>query len=75
MENFKFILISIIIIAGMSLLGYWAVRTLEPGDAFVSKQKQIALEEKNKELEKRRRKTRSNSYHSFHSDEAHNRDL
>lgn len=52
MENFKFILISIIIIAGMSLLGYWAVRTLEPGDAFVSKQKQIALEEKNQELEK-----------------------
>jgi len=52
MENFKFILISIIIIAGMSLLGYWAVRTIEPGDAFVSKQKQIALEEKNQELEK-----------------------
>ena len=36
----------------MSLLGYWAVRTIEPGDAFVSKQKQIALEEKNQELEK-----------------------
>jgi len=52
MENFKFILISIIIIAGMSLLGYWAVRTLEPGDVYVSKQKQIALEEKNQELEK-----------------------
>ena len=52
MENFKFILISIIIIAGMGLLGYWAVRTLEPGDVYVSKQKQIALEEKNQELEK-----------------------
>lgn len=52
MENFKFILISIIIIAGMGLLGYWAIRTLEPGDAFVSKQRQVALEEKNQALEK-----------------------
>lgn len=50
MENFKFILISIIIIAGMSLLGYWAVRTLPTGDVYVSKQKQQMLEEKNREL-------------------------
>jgi len=85
MENFKFILISIIIIAGMSLLGYWAVRTLEPGDAFVSKQKQIALEEKNKELEKEVR-TLKNQLAALQpkeeekpvvtpTDEAHNRDL
>jgi sugar-specific transcriptional regulator TrmB len=50
MENFKFILISIIIIAGMGLLGYWAVRTLPTGDVYVSEQKQQILEEKNREL-------------------------
>jgi len=34
----------------MSLLGYWAVRTLPTGDVYVSKQKQQMLEEKNREL-------------------------
>jgi len=52
MENFKFILLSIIILAGLGLLGYWAVRTIQPGDIYVSKQKQLALEEKNWELAK-----------------------
>ncbi len=52
MENFKFILFSIIILAGVGILGYWAVRTIEPGNTYAAKQKQIELEEKNQNLQK-----------------------
>lgn len=51
MENFKFAIISIIILAGLGLLGYWAFTTLEPGDVSVYRQKIKALEERNDELE------------------------
>ncbi|HEY4503469.1 MAG TPA: peptidoglycan-binding domain-containing protein [Candidatus Paceibacterota bacterium] len=50
MQNFKFLVISILVLAGMGIVGYWAVRTIEPGDIYANKQKQKALEEKNKEL-------------------------
>jgi cell division protein FtsB len=53
MENFKFILLSIIVLSTIGLVGYWAVRTIEPGDLHVSRQKQIELETKNQELEKK----------------------
>ena len=52
MENFKFGLISIIAIAGIGLLGFWAFTTLERGDVSVYRQKQQALEERNRTLEK-----------------------
>jgi len=51
-ENFKFGLISIIAIAGIGLLGFWAFTTLERGDVSVYRQKQQALEERNRALEK-----------------------
>jgi hypothetical protein len=46
-ENFKFGLISVIILAGIGLLGYWAFATLEPGDVSVYRQKQRILEDEN----------------------------
>ena len=52
MENLKFGLISIIVIAGIGVLGYWAFTTLEPGDISVYRQKQQALEEENLMLRK-----------------------
>jgi peptidoglycan hydrolase-like protein with peptidoglycan-binding domain len=52
MEKLKFILLFIIIIAGIGLVGYWAVITIEPGNAHFYKEKQIKLEEKNEELQK-----------------------
>lgn len=52
MENFKFILFSIIILAVVGLVGYWAVFTIEPGDIYANKQKQKELVERNGELEK-----------------------
>lgn len=51
MENFKFILISIIILTGVTFIGYWAFFTLEPGDVHVNKEIQKQLEDKNNELE------------------------
>lgn len=59
MENFKFILFSIIILAGVGILGYWAVRTIEPGNTYAAKQKQIELEEKNQNLQKEIAKLKS----------------
>lgn len=50
MEDFKFILISIIILASVGLLGYWAVSTLEPGDVYLSRQKEKELTERNQAL-------------------------
>lgn len=51
MENFKFILLSLIVLGIMGLIGYWAIFTIEPGNIHAYKQKQQQLEEKNKELE------------------------
>ena len=52
MENFKFGLISIIVIGGLGLLGYWAFMTLEPGDMHSLRQEIKDLKEKNLDLEK-----------------------
>ncbi len=52
MDNFKFILSSIIIIALLSFAGYWAFSTIESGSSHVYNQKQKELENKNKDLEK-----------------------
>ena len=52
MENFKFILFSIIILAVLVLFGYWAIVTIEPGNVVVERQKQAELEQHNQELKK-----------------------
>lgn len=59
MENFKFILFSIIILVLVGLIGYWAVFTIEPGDIYAYKQRQRELETRNKELEKELEKLKS----------------
>jgi peptidoglycan hydrolase-like protein with peptidoglycan-binding domain len=51
MENFKFIVVSIIILAIIALVGYWAIFTIEPGSVHVYRQAQKELEEKNRALE------------------------
>jgi murein L,D-transpeptidase YcbB/YkuD len=51
MENLKGILILILIIMVVALLGFWAFRTLEPGNVSASRQKQAELAAKNLELE------------------------
>lgn len=52
MENFKFILSSIIVILLLGGSGYWAFTTIESGSTHVDVQKQKELEQKNKDLEK-----------------------
>lgn len=52
MENFKFILFSILILALLSFAGYWAFSTIESGSTHVDAEKQKELEQKNIELEK-----------------------
>ncbi len=52
MENFKFMLSSIFIIAALSFAGYWAFSTIESGSTHVDNQKQKELEQKNEELVK-----------------------
>ena len=50
MENFRFIVGSIIAMMVFVLIGYWAVTTMEPGSFHVDKQKQEQLEKENAEL-------------------------
>jgi seryl-tRNA synthetase len=52
MENFKFILVSVIILAVLGLAGFWAVSTLESGSTHVNSQKIKTLEKENEELKK-----------------------
>lgn len=52
MENFKFILFSILVIALLGLGGYWAFSTIESGSTHVDSQKQKELTQRNVELEK-----------------------
>ena len=52
MENFKFALSTIFIIALLCLSGYWAFTTMESGSTHVDNQKQKSLIDKNTELEK-----------------------
>lgn len=47
MKSIFFIVIMLIIV---SLLGYWAFFTIEPGDLHANRQKQKELEQKNQEL-------------------------
>jgi len=56
MENFKFVLFSIIVLAIMTLVGYWAIITIEPGSVSAERQKREELEQKNKELEEEMKK-------------------
>lgn len=51
LENFKFTLASIIVLALVGILGYWAFSTIESGSSHIDNQKQKLLENKNKELE------------------------
>jgi murein L,D-transpeptidase YcbB/YkuD len=50
MENFKFILSSIIVIGLLAFAGYWAFSTIESGSSHVDIQKQKEIEDKNEEL-------------------------
>ncbi|MES2315169.1 MAG: peptidoglycan-binding protein [Patescibacteria group bacterium] len=50
MANVKFILFSIITLAIIGLVGYWAVLSIEPGDIHATRQKEKALEEENQTL-------------------------
>jgi len=52
MENFKFILFSVLIIVLLGGASYWAFSTMESGSTHVSTQKQKELEQKNIDLEK-----------------------
>ena len=51
MEKLKFIILSAIVIGVIGLVGYWAVMTIEPGNAHFYKEKQEELEAKNLALE------------------------
>ncbi len=50
MDNVKFILVSIITLALLGLIGYWAVGTLQSGSEYKQDQKISQLEEENEEL-------------------------
>lgn len=52
MQGFKITVFSIVAILLVGILGYWAVRTIEPGDVHAEREKQRALAERNGELEK-----------------------
>lgn len=51
MQNFKFIVLSIIALIVTGLIAYWAVVTIKPGDVIVERQKQQALRDQNEELQ------------------------
>lgn len=50
MENLKFVIISIIILAILVVLGLWAFGTLDSGENHVSREKLQELEDRNQEL-------------------------
>jgi murein L,D-transpeptidase YcbB/YkuD len=52
MENLKFFIFSILILALLGFAGYWAFSTIESGSTHVSSQEQKELKNKNEELEK-----------------------
>lgn len=52
LDNFKFIILTIVVLVFVGFLGFWAFTTLEPGDLHALRQEKQALEDKNRELEK-----------------------
>ncbi len=52
MEKLKFTLFSIVVLALVGLLGYWAITTLQSGSEHVNTEKLKSLEKENAELEK-----------------------
>ncbi len=52
MENFKFILFSIIVLGALGFAGYWAFSTIESGSYHVNKEKQEQMIIENEELKK-----------------------
>lgn len=51
-EKFKFILFSIVMLSLVTLLGYWALLTIQPGGVHAEIQKQKELEARNEEFVK-----------------------
>ena len=52
MDKLKFTLFSIVVLAVVGLLGYWAVSSIESGSEHTTKQKLEQLEQKNEDLKK-----------------------
>ena len=52
MENFKFVLFSIIVLGALGFAGYWAFSTIESGSYHVNKEKQELITQENEELKK-----------------------
>ena len=52
MDNFKFMLSSVFIVAILAASGYWAFSTMESGSSHVDIEKQRQLEQQNEELKK-----------------------
>lgn len=52
MENFKFVLFSIIVLGALGFAGYWAFSTIESGSYHVNKEKQEQMVKENEELKK-----------------------
>src|SRR3990167_567760 len=50
MQSFKAILASLLAILIVGVLGYWALRTLEPGNIHAEREKIKALESENEDL-------------------------
>ncbi len=51
MEKFKSVIFLIVILAAVITIGYWAIRTIEPGDIHAERQALEELRDKNSELE------------------------
>ncbi len=52
MENIKSVLFLVVVLIVITIIGYWAIVTLEPGDINAERQKQEQLKQQNEELEK-----------------------
>ncbi len=52
MQNLRAVLLLIVAVLAVGALGWWAIRTIEPGDIHAEREKQKALAERNRELEK-----------------------
>jgi hypothetical protein len=59
MEDFKFGLVTVLGIGVIGLIGFWAFRTLDPGDLHEARQEQKKLVEENEELKEEVAKLKS----------------